>query len=60
MRFVSKSQKTKYQKKTKFKTQYALLKKYELERKQIIDLYNYARKKKLFSCYPFLMLNLLI
>ncbi len=50
---IKESKMTKYQKKTKFKTQYALLKKYELERKQIIDLYNYARKKKIIFLLSF-------
>ena len=50
---IKESKMTEYQKKTKFKTQYALLKKYELERKQIIDLYNYARKKKIIFLLSF-------
>ena len=48
---IKESKMTKYQKKTKFKTQYALLKKYELEKSSILDLYKYARKKKLFSVF---------
>ena len=36
-----------YQRKTKFKTQYDLLKKYELKKSSILDLYKYSKKKKI-------------
>lgn len=36
-----------YQRKTKFKTQHDLLKKYELKKSLILDLYKYSKKKKI-------------
>ena len=57
---IKNSKMSKYQRKTKFKTQYELLQKYELSRLQIITLFKYAKKKKLFFYFLFLTLNLLI
>jgi N,N'-diacetyllegionaminate synthase len=43
-----------YQKKTKFKSQYEMIKKYELNKKQIRELKIYSKKKKInFLCSPF-------
>ena len=48
-----------YQKKTKFKSQYEMIKKYELNKKQINELKIYSKKKKInFLCSPFDIENL--